>query len=926
MKIFSSNLKDFCFQFLRLASRLKTDQKNIKRLIFLFSTVLGFTLSCPALPISSAPQHSIESTQVMNRSATTSKHLNLLANSQHSNLLSPYITLIKEPLGEQWNFNQAIKNFENQREINFNHIPNLGFTFGEKYWGKIIIQNQEADGKWYLQIKDTFIEHIEFISIHESSSREQMIKHLSIDNQEARTLGRFLTYPINIEKHKTFTLYFVVHSGGPYTLPIYLYSEKGLLQSERVESYWLGAYYGILTCVLIFACFTYGLLRDITYFYYIGLLLFNNIFCMIGLNGLIPFIYPEADKLWQHESLRWFVSIGMIFAVLFSKKILEKNQQTPITRLLLNSALTISIICFFSLFIFDYGYGIIISNFNASIPAFLLISSAFILAIKGNREAVYFSMAWGPYIIGGLIFSLKHWSFIAATTLTAYSWQIGAAIESIFLSIIICRSIVIERKQKKLAWRAAREKDKLLHTQTQMKVSLEKEVKEKTQEISRHLYQDRLTGLWNHTKLQDDLRQEKNHQLAIISLNNFHDISDFYGPLTTEKWIVSLATRINKEINAKRQILFRLYRSQFDEFSILCPSNNINLTVFIEELMKILSDEDILVDDKSIAVIASAGIAVSKDQLAFGEYADNQTQTCASLALKEARQERVPYVQYSDKLSILKSLQHNISWFTTLKEALNCGGLKAFAQPIINLETKTCDKYEILVRLITREGEVVTPYHFLDVAHNTQLYPALTQTVVHAACKFFAGKPYQFSINIHMQDIKNQETVSFIHNHIRRYNVGKQLIIELVEGEGIEDLQVVKDFISSMRKLGCLIAIDDFGTGYSNYSYISRMHPDIIKIDGSLIKDIDQNKEHYLLVKSICHSCHQLGIKLTAEYVHSAEVLEKVCALDIDFAQGFLLGEPESLSTIKLGEFCSEAIPSFIPHNQSPDFPSQPKH
>jgi len=125
------------------------------------------------------------------------------------------------------------------------------------------------------------------------------------------------------------------------------------------------------------------------------------------------------------------------------------------------------------------------------------------------------------------------------------------------------------------------------------------------------------------------------------------------------------------------------------------------------------------------------------------------------------------------------------------------------------------------------------------------------------------------------------------------------ITLELVESEGIEDSTEVQTFLQQIRTYGCLLAIDDFGAGYSNFEYLLRLNVDFIKIDGSLIKNLDTDANAYATVKTITHFAKNLGILVVAEFVHKKEILEKVKELDIDFAQGFYLHEPSPKTKIK---------------------------
>lgn len=125
------------------------------------------------------------------------------------------------------------------------------------------------------------------------------------------------------------------------------------------------------------------------------------------------------------------------------------------------------------------------------------------------------------------------------------------------------------------------------------------------------------------------------------------------------------------------------------------------------------------------------------------------------------------------------------------------------------------------------------------------------------------------------------------------------MTLEIVESEGIEKYSEVEAFIAEAKRLGCRIAIDDFGTGYSNFEYIIRLNVDVLKIDGSLIKNIHIDKNTYLTVKTIVSFAKVLDVKVVAEFVHCKEVQEIVESLHIDYSQGYLFHEPQELGLIK---------------------------
>jgi EAL domain-containing protein (putative c-di-GMP-specific phosphodiesterase class I) len=153
-------------------------------------------------------------------------------------------------------------------------------------------------------------------------------------------------------------------------------------------------------------------------------------------------------------------------------------------------------------------------------------------------------------------------------------------------------------------------------------------------------------------------------------------------------------------------------------------------------------------------------------------------------------------------------------------------------------------------------------------------------------------KNVQMSINISKKDILNSEFLKELKEKIKTLGIGNQITFEITESEDISHHRYLKNFIVEFRDIGVKFAIDDFGSGFSNFSFILEVSPDFIKIDGSLIKNIDSSKNSYELVKSIVAFSHALDKKVVAEFVHSKEVFDIAYELGIDLFQGYYFAQP----------------------------------
>ena len=402
---------------------------------------------------------------------------------------------------------------------------------------------------------------------------------------------------------------------------------------------------------------------------------------------------------------------------------------------------------------------------------------------------------------------------------------------------------------------------------------------------------DELTLLPNRQKLLKDFKDNKIQKIAMININSFRDINNFYGfeagDLVLKKFSQILLDKISKNINLD------LYRVANDVFAI-CTKNKDNLKEIRDictNIIEYFSLHPILINNNSFYLSISIGVARNCKDSAV----QNNLLSKAEYALRMAKKRDISILFLDENIELYNKLKENKKLIEELKNALISNNLLIYGQKLINNISKK-EKYEILMRVKLEDGSILTPYSFLKEAKKAKLYLGMTRMLVKKACEYFKGKDIDFNLNLTLEDIKDQYTMDFIVNAMEKTNTAKQITFEIVESEGIESFTEVSNFIKKAKKLGCKIAIDDFGTGYSNFEYIIKLDVDYIKIDGSLIKNINTDNNLYLTVQTIVGFAKALKIKTVAEFVHNEEVLNCVKNLDIDYSQGFFIDEPKELA------------------------------
>ena len=402
---------------------------------------------------------------------------------------------------------------------------------------------------------------------------------------------------------------------------------------------------------------------------------------------------------------------------------------------------------------------------------------------------------------------------------------------------------------------------------------------------------DELTLLPNRQKLLKDLKDSKIQKIAMININSFRDINNFYGfeagDLVLKKFSQILLDKISTNINLD------LYRVANDVFAI-CTKNKDNLKEIRDictNIIEYFSLHPILINNNSFYLSISIGVARNCKDSAV----QNNLLSKAEYALRIAKKRDISILFLDENIELYNKLKENKKLIEELKNALISNNLLIYGQKLINNISKK-EKYEILMRVKLEDGSILTPYSFLKESKKAKLYLGMTRMLVKKACEYFKGKDIDFNLNLTLEDIKDPYTMDFIVNAMEKTNTAKQITFEIVESEGIESFTEVSNFIKKAKKLGCKIAIDDFGTGYSNFEYIIKLDVDYIKIDGSLIKNINTDNNLYLTVQTIVGFAKALKIKTVAEFVHNEEVLNCVKNLDIDYSQGFFIDEPKELA------------------------------
>ena len=394
-------------------------------------------------------------------------------------------------------------------------------------------------------------------------------------------------------------------------------------------------------------------------------------------------------------------------------------------------------------------------------------------------------------------------------------------------------------------------------------------------------------------QLNDLIESAKIPMVIMIKIDDFDDIEDFYGQNHIETIVNKFADRLfefmPKDFNFEK--IFSIGNGEF-VFAKDKQECRLSGTVVVDILKKFQQEIneahiDIGEIDYDISIVIS--FAYGNDALENAKY-----------GLKHLYEKQSDFILANDFAQQKHDeAESNFRVLKMIKKAVIDKKITSYFQAIVDNRTKEVHKYESLVRLIDENDNVIAPFFFIDISKRGKHYAQITSMVLDNSFYALEQTDKKISINLSILDIEKSSTrkkvVSLLNEHKQSAN---RVVFELLEDENVKDFELVKSFIGEVKELGAQIAIDDFGSGYSNFERLLDYQPDILKIDGSLIKNIVEDRFSESVVKSIVAFAKAENIKVIAEYVENEEIYKKVCQLGIDYSQGYYFAKPSVLESL----------------------------
>lgn len=377
--------------------------------------------------------------------------------------------------------------------------------------------------------------------------------------------------------------------------------------------------------------------------------------------------------------------------------------------------------------------------------------------------------------------------------------------------------------------------------------------------------------------------------LMFLDLDHFKQINDTLGHQTGDRLLQEIAGRL-KECVRDTDTISRLGG---DEFLVLLPGvkdpNDIaTVAQKILEALQLPFDIDL----HRLSTSFSIGIAVYPDD---GRDFEKLLQH-ADTAMYHAKEHGRNNYQFFNQ-SMTQYAMERLDLQNRLRQAIDQDQFRLHYQPQLELHSGNIIGCEALLRWETPEG-FISPAKFIPVAEESGLIMEIDAWVVEEAARQakawqVAGAPLVVAVNISAMQFKRGDILHLVTSALHRHELDPALLeIELTESVLIQDTKHIRDALLKLKTLGVKLSIDDYGTGYSNLSYLRMLDVDKLKIDQSFIKNMMENDNDAVIVRSTVDLSHNLGLKVIAEGVETQATLDLLHRLECDESQGYHLGRP----------------------------------
>jgi diguanylate cyclase (GGDEF)-like protein/PAS domain S-box-containing protein len=412
---------------------------------------------------------------------------------------------------------------------------------------------------------------------------------------------------------------------------------------------------------------------------------------------------------------------------------------------------------------------------------------------------------------------------------------------------------------------------------------------------------DPLTELFNRRRFQEELETvmaaanlgELRGAILFIDLDQFKYVNDTLGHHAGDELLTNVANLLRSLYQTPGCTVARLGG---DEFAvILAGATPEAAELAADSLVALMQSFAPEVAGQQVRITASVGIAL------FPDHGTSAAELLAraDFAMYQAKEHgRNRAYLFAPDADAVGEAEAKLTWERRIREAIEQDRFALWYQPILDLQTGQAEHCELLLRMTGEDGEPIAPGLFLPVAERFGLIQTIDRWVVREAIRLLAraqadGRWRAVEVNLSGLAFQDSELISLIQHELAATGADPAgLIMEITETAAIADLDAAREFVVTLRNLGCRFAIDDFGSGFASFAYLKHLPVDYLKIDGSFIRNLATDPVDQHLVRGMVEVARGLGRQTIAEFVGDEETVRLLREYGVDYAQGYHVGRP----------------------------------
>jgi diguanylate cyclase (GGDEF)-like protein len=416
---------------------------------------------------------------------------------------------------------------------------------------------------------------------------------------------------------------------------------------------------------------------------------------------------------------------------------------------------------------------------------------------------------------------------------------------------------------------------------------------------------DPLTGLLDRRRFRAELDQYVSFTaryggqgaVMIVDVDGLKAVNDAYGHHAGDNLIRQVAGTLRERVRATDLVA----RLSGDEFAILMPQTDTAGALQLGEDLRAQVAESARPAPGAQGATISVGIAM----FGGGRGGAEAVLVAADQAMYRAKEGgRNRIAVFRDPSEPQRGPKRSQTTAARIRDALTGDRLSLHTQPIRSLSSGEIERYELLLRMRSEEGELLPAAAFIEAAERSGMVKELDRWVVSRALELLAereglGAPLTLHVNLSGVSLTDVTVLEFIERRLDEGGVDpSRCTFEITETASVHDhdFEAATGFADRLTDFGCQVAIDDYGAGFGPFHYLKRIPFDLIKIDGSFIEDMPRSDADQLTVKAIVQIARGLGKATIAEYVQDDRTTEMLREYGVDMAQGFHLGRPVDLA------------------------------